>query len=63
MTDEEWIKLRDTWKTKVKDNDLRCNDNMIPHTLDVQGVPWTWVSRAYVERMQKLYEQAKLRRR
>jgi hypothetical protein len=54
MTDKEWNKIREGWRKKVKDGDLKCNCDMIPFALSNQKEPWQWVSRAYLEEMQKI---------
>lgn len=55
MIDAEWAKVRDRWKKKVPNGDLKCDENMIPHSLDYHtGEPWVWVSRQYLEWMQSI---------
>lgn len=53
MTDSDWGKVRDGWRKKCRNGDLKCGPDMIPTCVSVSGEPWAWTSRAYVERVQE----------
>jgi hypothetical protein len=62
MTDQEWLEIRERWKAKVKDGDLLCDENMIPYVLDKYKEPYAWVSRQFVENLNKYCEQPEFKK-
>lgn len=52
MTDKEWNEVRERWRAKCQDGDLRCGPDMIP-TVITNGVPWGWLSRQQIEELDK----------
>ncbi len=54
MTDQEWFALRERKRALCKNGDLACGENMVPHTIGKDGVPWGFVSRQYVERLDEI---------
>jgi hypothetical protein len=55
MTDTEWMEIRERWRLECKDGNLDCADDMIPAVVSLRtGEPYAWVSRQYVEDMQKI---------
>ncbi len=62
MTDQKWQEIRERWRLKVKDGDMKCEDDWVPYVVGNDGVPWMWVSRACVERHQEFRKSVELQK-